>query len=155
MDNLTTDSTVSSEQSSSTIYFSLFFLTQGYENDSIGIKEDMNDFENEIAPAQKAIRLISNLRDVQQMTEAAMASAQQAQEAAANKSRPPSAEYRIGDEVRLNKRYFKQMDHAKSSIGYTNTEVIDSHTYRLDVPRAIHNVFHTRLLATNSLASQI
>lgn len=108
-------------RNSSTTGFSPFFLTHGYEIDPIEIKEDIIDLTSEVAPAQKAIRLVSKLRQAQQMAEAAMATAQQAQEVAANRSRAPSPEYKVGDKVRLNLRHVQTDRPCKSSTGYTES----------------------------------
>ena len=108
------------------------------------------------------MKLVLKLREAQKMAEAAMVSAQQNQENTANRSRAPAPQYKVGDKVRLNLRHVqtdrpcKKLDwiHGK----YTVIEVVGSHAYRLDVPRAIHNVFHTSLLkavSNDPLPSQV
>ena len=91
-----------------------------------------------------------------------MATAQEAQEKATNRGRTQAPLYKVGDKVWLSleniatDRPSKKLDakHAK----YTVTEVVGSHSYRLDTPPGIHNVFYTRLLkptTTNSLPGQV
>lgn len=148
-------------RSSATTGFSPFFLTHGYEVDPIEIHEEVADNSITLMPKRHAEAMVYKLREAQQIAEAAMASAQQAQEEAANRSRAPAPLYKVGDKVRPHLRNIatdrpcKKFDwiHGK----YTVTEVISSHTYRLDVPRGIHNVFHTWLLrpvADDPLPSQ-
>jgi hypothetical protein len=91
-----------------------------------------------------------------------MSYAQQVQEEATNRHRQQSPSFRVGDKVWLNlknirtDRTTKKLDakHAK----FTVTEVIGSHSYRLDTPPGIHNVFHSQLLrpaSSDPLPSQI
>lgn len=142
--------------------FSPFFLTHGYNVDPVETREEVITTTNPKTPVQKAENMVSKLRDAQQMAEAAIVSAQQNQEAAANRGRAPAPEYKVGDVVRLNLRHVqtdrpcKKFDWLHSK--YTVTEVIGSHAYRLDVPRGIHNVFHTCLIrpvANDPLPSQL
>jgi hypothetical protein len=70
--------------------------------------------------------------------------------------------YQVGDKVWLSleniatDRLSKKLD-AKYAK-YIVTEVVGSHSYRLDILPGIHNVFHTRLLkpaTTNPLPGQV
>lgn len=79
-----------------------------------------------------------------------MAAAQERQESATNRKRDQAPVYRVGDKVWLSleniatDRLSKKLDQRYAK--YTVQEVCGSHTYRLDVPPGIHNVFPTRLL---------
>src|SRR6266536_5007399 len=79
-----------------------------------------------------------------------MAAAQEAQETAANRKRTQAPEYRVGDKVWLSleniktDRPSKKLDQRYGK--FTVREVCGSHTYWLDVPSRIHDVFPTRLL---------
>jgi hypothetical protein len=79
-----------------------------------------------------------------------MAMAQEAQERAINRGHIQAPIYQVGNKVWLSleniitDRPSKKLD-AKYTK-YTVMEVIGSHSYRLDMPLGIHNIFHTRLL---------
>lgn len=90
-----------------------------------------------------------------------MAVAQQEQEEAANRTRQQATQYRVGDKVWLSLRNIQTTRSSKKldwkNAKYTVTEVIGSHSYRLDTPTGIHNVFHSdllRLASTDPLESQ-
>ena len=79
-----------------------------------------------------------------------MATAQEAQEKAANRGRVQAPVYRVSDKVWLSleniitDRPSKKLD-AKYAK-YIVTEIVSSHSYRLDIPLGIYNVFYIRLL---------
>jgi hypothetical protein len=79
-----------------------------------------------------------------------MTHAQQIQEEIANRTRKQSPQFKVGDRVWLNltnvrtKRISKKLD-AKNAK-FTVLEEIGSHSYRLNTPPGIHNVFHSQLL---------
>ena len=79
-----------------------------------------------------------------------MAVAQQQQEEQANRTRQQGVNYKVGDKVWLDLRNIKTTRASKKldrkNAKFTVTEVIGSHSFRLDVPRTIHNVFHSNLL---------
>lgn len=135
---------------SASIGMSPFFLTHGYEVDPIEAGEEIKINDNSTSPKTKAEAMVKKLREAQQIAEAAMASAQQAQENIANRYRTPAPKYKIGDKVRLNLRHIrtdrpcKKFDwiHGK----YTVIGIVGSHSIRLNVPKGIHNVFHTWLI---------
>jgi hypothetical protein len=115
------------------------------------------DFADELSavstmdsPVAKADRILQKLKDLREWAQAAIATAQDAQEKAANRGRVQAPAYQVGDKVWLSleniatDRPSKKLD-AKYAE-YTVTEVVSSHSYRLDTPPGIHNVFHTRLL---------
>lgn len=102
------------------------------------------------SPISKADRILRKLGELREWAQAAMATAQEAQEKAANRGRIQAPAYQVGDKVWLSlqnittDRPSKKLD-AKYAK-YTVTEVMGSHNYRLDTPAGIHNIFHTRLL---------
>ena len=79
-----------------------------------------------------------------------MATAQEAQEKAANRGRVQAPVYRVSDKVWLSleniitDRPSKKLD-AKYAK-YIVTEIVSSHSYRLDTLLGIYNVFYIRLL---------
>jgi hypothetical protein len=90
-----------------------------------------------------------------------MAIAQQEQEEATNKYRQQSPLFKIGDKVWLNlknvrtDRENKKLDWKNAK--FTILETVGPHSYRLDTPPGIHNVFHSELLraaSTDPLTSQ-
>jgi hypothetical protein len=79
-----------------------------------------------------------------------MAAAQQVIEEVTNRRRQQSPSFRVGDKVWLNlenictDRPTKKLD-AKNAK-FTVVEAVGSHSYRLDTPPGIRNVFHSQLL---------
>ena len=140
-----------------------FFLSHGWHQDLF------EDFADELlpqnakdSPIAKADRILRKLKDLREWAQAAIATAQEAQEKAANRGRIQAPAYQVGDKVWLSlenvttDRPSKKLD-AKYAK-YTVTEVISSHNYRLDTPLGIHDVFHTRLLKpakSNPLPGQV
>ncbi len=91
-----------------------------------------------------------------------MASAQQVMEEVTNRRRQQAPTFQVGDKVWLNlknirtDRPAKKLDakHAKFMV----MGVVGSHSYRLDTPLRIHNMFHSKLLRLASydpLTSQV
>ena len=79
-----------------------------------------------------------------------MATAQEAQEKAANRGRVQAPIYRVSDKVWLSLENIT-IDHPskKLDIKYTKyivIEIVSSHSYRLDTPLGIYNVFYIYLL---------
>ncbi|KAF4301806.1 hypothetical protein GTA08_BOTSDO10074 [Botryosphaeria dothidea] len=92
----------------------------------------------------------------------AMADAQQEQERQANRQRNLSPAYKVGDKVWLHlknlrtDRLSKKLD--DKAAKFTVIEVVGSHSYKLDIPGAVHNVFNVDLLrpaGTDPLPSQV
>ena len=91
-----------------------------------------------------------------------MAQAQQEQERQANGHRQEAPQLRVGDKVwlKLGKQFATGRKSKKldwRSAKYTVTEVIDTHTVRLNTPPGPHNVFHVdriRLASSDPLPSQ-
>lgn len=91
----------------------------------------------------------------------AIATAQQDQENTTNTHRQQAPQFKVGDKVMLSleniktDRPTKKLD-AKYAK-YTILKAIGSHSFRLDTPPGIHNVFYSRLLklaVTNPFPSQ-
>lgn len=138
-----------------------FFLCHGWNQSTIGTL-DTADSHLTLSPRAAADRLIQKVKDTTEYIQATMAEAQQQQEEYYNRSKQQAYKYQVGDKVWLSleniktKRPKKGLDHRFRK--YTVIEVMGSHTYRLDTPTGIHNVFHTKLLrpaATRPLPGQI
>ena len=128
-----------------------FFLSHGWHQDLFkDFVDELSAQDARDSPIAKADRILRKLKELREWAQAAMATAQEAQERAANRGRVQAPAYRVGDKVWLSleniatDRPSKKLD-AKYAK-YTVTEVVGSHSYRLNTPPGIHNVFHTRLL---------
>jgi Chromo (CHRromatin Organisation MOdifier) domain len=91
-----------------------------------------------------------------------MAAAQELQEQATNRRRDQAPSFKVGDKVWLSLENIKTDRPSKKldarNAKFTVTEVVGSHSYRLDTPPGIHDVFHSRLLrpaSTSPLPGQI
>ena len=143
-----------------------FFLQHGYNVDPIQL-ETGDDAEAQLHGRQrtdqeKADSIVSKLRTVFELAQASMAEAQQEQERQGNRRRREARQLRVGDKVwlRLDQqlntgRPSRKLDH--KSAKYTVTQVVDSHSVKLNTPPGIHNVFHVdrlRLASTDPLPTQ-
>ena len=117
---------------------------------------------NQESPVSKADKVLRKLKEVRELAETIMASAQSIQETITNRKRVQAPVYQVGDKVWLSlenittDRPSKKLDQRYTK--YTVLDVYSSHTYKLDVPAGIHNIFPTRLLrpaAFNPLPGQV
>jgi hypothetical protein len=125
-----------------------FFLVHGWNQEVFDFESGPNSTRE--SPVSRADRVLVKMKEVRNLAETAMALAQDAQETQTNRKRQQAPVYRVGDKVWLNlqniktDRPSKKLDQRYAK--YTVLEVCGSHTYRLDVPPGIYNVFPTRLL---------
>ena len=128
-----------------------FFMTHGWNQEvlqQIDIDIPLNSHKN--SPVAKADRIVQKLKQVREWAQASMAAAQNQQELNSNRLRNQAPSYKIGDKVWLSleniktDRPCKKLDARYAK--FTVTEVVGSHSFRLNTPPGIHNVFHTRLL---------
>jgi hypothetical protein len=147
---------------SATTGVSPFFLSHGYNVEPLQLSdEDLKLVRNKRSPIQQANDIVRKLKEATEWAQTAMAIAQQVQEDTTNRQRDQAPQYKVGDKVWLNlanvrtDRPSKKLD-AKNAK-YTIIESIGSHSFRLDTPQGIHNVFHSKLLrpaADDPLPSQ-
>jgi Integrase zinc binding domain/Chromo (CHRromatin Organisation MOdifier) domain len=127
-----------------------FFLEHGYHAEPLDIQHNLSYKDDPKSPIQKADAIVQKMKDVREWAQSAMATAQQTMEDYTNQRRQQSPSFKVGDKVWLNlrnvrtTRLSKKLDAKQAK--YTITEVIGSHSYRLDTPPGIHNVFHSQLL---------
>lgn len=138
-----------------------FFLTHGYYVEPLDITSSLSDNNRRSSPILEADKMIRQLTEARQYAETAIAIAQQQQEENTNRYRKQASDYQIGDKVWLDLTNIRTMRTNKKldwkNAKFTIIEKIGSHSYRLNTPPGIHNVFHTRLLkpaATDPLESQ-
>ncbi len=139
-----------------------FFLQHGYHIDPLDLHVDLSDNMTRDSLIQQADKIIRKLKDAREWAEAAMASAQQVMKEVTNHCRQQAPIFRVGDKVWLNleniwtDRPAKKLDakHAK----FTVVGIVGLHSYRLDTPPGVHNMFHSKLLRLafyDPLASQV
>ena len=128
-----------------------FFLTHGWQQTLFeDFTDELTDGQQRNSPVAKADRILQQLKEATQWAQSAMATAQEEQEKAANRTRAQAPSYQVGDKVWLSleniktSRPCKKLDSKYAK--FTVIEVLSLHTYRLDTPPGIYNVFHTRLL---------
>ena len=140
-----------------------FFLTHGYHVDVLDLKAELGEDtrHKRLSPIQKADNMIRKLKQASEWAQTAMAAAQQDQEAVANLRREQAPQYKVGDKVWLSLENIKTDRPTKKLDAkyqkYTIIEAVGSHSFRLDTPPGIHNVFHSRrlkLAATDPFTSQ-
>jgi hypothetical protein len=90
------------------------------------------------------------MKETREFIQTRIAEAQQKQEEHWNRNRQQGTEYKVGDKVWLSleniktKRPKRGLDHRRQK--FTVIEVLGTHSYRLNTPPGIHNVFHSKLL---------
>lgn len=138
-----------------------FFLGHGYHMETIQIAEPVRSAPTPRNPRERGEEIVQQLRRAREWAQTSMAVAQQEQEEAANRTRQQAPQFRVGDKVWLNLQNVRTTRPSKKldwkNAKYTVTEVVGSHSYRLNMPPGIHNVFHSDLLrtaATDPLESQ-
>jgi hypothetical protein len=132
-----------------------FFLEHGWYIEPLELQLEPTRRTKSQSPIQRADTIVQKLQTAREWAQASMAAAQQRQEEATNRHRQQAYSFKPQDKVWLDLRNIrtdrptKKLDakHAK----FTVTEVIGSHSYRLDTPPGIHNVFHSNLLRPASL----
>lgn len=127
-----------------------FFLSHGYNVEPLELPPLPDGYAPATTARESAERIVKKLADARQHAEAAMAFAQQKMEEGANKSRDPAPVYQPGDFVWLDLENM-QPDRPSKKLDikyarYRIIEAIGSHSYRLDTPPGVHNVFHVDLL---------
>ena len=101
-------------------------------------------------PAEMGEKITRKLQEASDFAQAVIAYAQDIQQQYANQHRQPAERLRVRDRVWLNlknvttDRPCKKLDWKNAK--YTVLKVISNHSYRLNTPSGIHNVFHASLL---------
>jgi hypothetical protein len=144
-----------------------FFLQYGYNVDSIQLDvsqgPNREELEARVKPDfDKAKAIVEKFKQVFDIAQTTMAEAQQEQERQANRHRHEQPKLQVNDKVWLS--YRKQLSNGRpnkkldwKNAKYTVTEVINSHSVRLNTPPGIHNVFHVdrlRLASSDPFPSQ-
>jgi predicted aspartyl protease len=131
-----------------------FFLLHGYHVEPVQLTEELREERTGDSPVQQADQIVRQLEKAREWAQTAMAVSQQEQEEAANRTRQQAPELRIGDKVWLNLKNVRTTRQSKKldwkNAKYTVIEVVGTHSYRLNTPTGIHNVFHSDLLRTAS-----
>ena len=115
-----------------------------------------------LSPTEQGRQLVERWRNSVDMTKAAMAVAQEAQERHSNTRRLLGDEFRLGDHVWLKLKHVKTTRPTKKLdwivLPYRVLVCIGTHAVQLDTPPGIHPVFHVSLVkkaTENLLLSQL
>jgi len=137
-----------------------FFMMHGYHVEPIQVQDQLRT-KDERSPKARGEMIVRKLADVADWAKTSMAVAQQTQEDQANRRRDQAPRFEVGDKVWLSlrnvrtKRPSKKLD--RRNAKYTVTKVVGTHSYELNTPPGVHNVFHAQLLrpaASDPLPSQ-
>ncbi|RAL59221.1 hypothetical protein DID88_006676 [Monilinia fructigena] len=131
-----------------------FFLEHGYHAEPLDIQYDLANQKESFSPIQKADAIVRKLKDVQEWAQSAMATAQQTMEDITNRRRRQAPSFKVGDKVWLSLRNIRTTKQCKKldakQAKYTVIGIVGTHSYRLNTPPGIHNVFHSQLLRSVS-----
>lgn len=137
------------KRTSNSTGFSPFFLLHGYHADPISVATENCNAPEETSEGA-AERIVKKIKSAQDWAQAAMAAAQEKQERYYNRHRKPAPMYKVGDEVWLDTRHWRTDRPCKKldmkNRKYKVTGVVNSHSYRLDVPGKKNDSFHVELL---------
>src|SRR6187402_1970794 len=135
-------------------------MMHGYHVEPIQVQDQLRT-KDERSPKARGEMIVRKLADVADWAKTSMAVAQQTQEDQANRRRDQAPRFEVGDKVWLSlrnvrtKRPSKKLD--RRNAKYTVTKVVGTHSYELNTPPGVHNVFHAQLLrpaASDPLPSQ-
>jgi hypothetical protein len=139
-----------------------FFLEHGWHVEPLDLQLEPTNPAARQSPVQQAELIVRRLKEARDWAEASMATAQQVQEEVTNRKRQQAPSFQVGDKVWLSLKNIRTDRPTRKfdakNAKYTVIEVIGSHSYRLDTPPGIHNVFHSQLLrlaAVDPLPSQV
>ena len=139
-----------------------FFLRNGYDFEPLMEPIPHNQPISRHPGVINGKKYVERLRNAQDFAQAAIASAQQRNEANANSTRRQPDRFKVGDKVWLNLKNIKTPQLSKKlawqHAKYTVTAVPDALTVELNVPGNIHTRFHVELIkraGTDPFPSQV
>jgi hypothetical protein len=125
---------------------SAFFLSHGYHLEPLQLAEE----PSERYDSPEAEQIAKKIKEATEWTQLMMAAAQQEQELQTNRHWNPSPAYKVGDKVWLSLKNFRTNRPSRKlddkAAKFTITEVIGPHSYRLNVPGSVQDVFNVDLL---------
>ena len=138
-----------------------FFMTHGYHQSIMDFTVS-EEHASSLSPAEQRRQLVEHWRNSADMTKAAMAVAQKAQERHSNRQCLVGDEFRPGDRVWLKLKHVKTTRPIKKldwiALPYRVFTCIRTHAVQLDTPPGIHPIFHVSLVkkaAEDPLPSQL
>ena len=138
-----------------------FFLSHGYHMKPLQLLEELKPVWSAKSPVQKADQIVRKMKEATEWAQMTMTVTQQVQEETANQKRQQSYNFKKEDKIWLNLKNI-HMNHLckkfdAKNVKYTIVKKISSHSFCLNTPPSIHNVFHSVMLqsaAMNALSSQ-
>lgn len=131
-----------------------FYLQHGFHGKVLDEGEVIQATTADDAPARSPSELGEQLahrwQEAAALAQVAMAAAQETQETQANKNRRTHERLKPGDWVWLRAKNVSTMRPSKKldwmALRYKVLDTVDTHNYRLNTPKGIHDVFHINLL---------